>query len=262
MPAALRTDPVVPVHPAGLPAPVDGWFTGAPEAPAGTGPAAATSGPVTVGRPGNLSARRPHRPEQLASARRVVAEATGTDARRWHLMRQVHGARVGVVDAATPPGAELDGVDALVTRERDRPLGVFVADCVPVLIAGATAVAAVHAGRAGVVNGVVDAALDALWALGESAGARPAGMGPPWGGGGYAGRASRGHAVGAGAPAAAATTSWGTPALDLPRAVEDRLARAEVPTHRVGGCTRCTPGWFSHRADPEGGRQLGLVVRR
>jgi hypothetical protein len=30
----------------------------------------------------------------------------------------------------------------------------------------------------------------------------------------------------------------------------------------VGTCTRCTPGWFSHRADADAGRQIGLVVRR
>jgi hypothetical protein len=32
----------------------------------------------------------------------------------------------------------------------------------------------------------------------------------------------------------------------------------------VGSCTRCDPEqrWFSHRADPDTGRQLGVVVRR
>ena len=68
--------------------------------------------------------------------------------------------------------------------------------------------------------------------------------------------------VAAAHPSARATTTWGTPSLDLPRAVLDGLAAAGVRAERVGGCTRCEPGWFSHRADPGAGRQLGLVVRR
>jgi YfiH family protein len=68
-------------------------------------------------------------------------------------VKQVHGARV--VLATEAKGAE---GDALVSRAADRlPVGVRVADCVPVLVGDVRAgdVAAIHAGWRGVVAGVV-----------------------------------------------------------------------------------------------------------
>ncbi|MFP4149610.1 MAG: hypothetical protein ACLFV0_08975, partial [Nitriliruptoraceae bacterium] len=43
---------------------------------------------LPVGQPGNLAHRRPHRPADLASARRQLGAATGTDPARWHLLHQ------------------------------------------------------------------------------------------------------------------------------------------------------------------------------
>jgi hypothetical protein len=61
-------------------------------------------------------------------------------------------------------------------------------------------------------------------------------------------------------PAAFATTSWGTPALDLRAAVEAQLRAAGVGTlHRVGGCTRESPDLFSHRRDGVTGRFAGII---
>lgn len=226
---------------------VDAWFTGAAPRP-----------DPPVGRAGNLSHRRPHVPSVLAADRADVGARTATDPDAWHLMVQVHGADVGVVDAATPPGAELRGVDALVTGEPDRVLAVAAADCVPVLLAAERGVAAVHAGRRGVAAGVVGAALAAL-----PGPAVRAAVGPAIGGCCYEVPAAMQADVLAHVhPAAASTTTWGTPSLDLPAAVVADLVAAGVDTVRVGGCTRCEPGWFSHRADPGAGRHLGLVVRR
>ena len=80
-------------------------------------------------------------------------------------MRQVHGAdvvRVGV-DQKPRPDA-----DALVTTDPDVVLVVRVADCVPVLLADAEAgvVAAAHAGRPGMLAGVVPATVAAMHELG------------------------------------------------------------------------------------------------
>lgn len=224
---------------------VEAWFTGRAERP-----------DPPVGRAGNLSHHRPHVPSVLAADRASVGERTGTDPAAWHLMVQVHGADVAQVDGATPTGAEARAVDGLVTAEPDRVLGVAAADCVPVLLAGRSGVAAVHAGRAGVAAGAVGATLAAL------GGASRAVVGPAIGGCCYEVPAAMRDEVAAGHPTAHATTTWGTPSLDLPRAVLDELAAAGVDAERVGGCTRCEPGWFSHRADPDAGRQLGLVVRR
>jgi polyphenol oxidase len=220
--------------------------------------------PPAVGAAGNLSHRRPHRPDDLADARRAVGRATSTDPTTWHLMHQVHGADVAVVDAKTPTGAELRGVDAAVTAEPARPLAVLTADCVPVLVAGPSTVAVAHAGRAGVTLGVVDAVLVALDALDQPRDRLRAVIGPAIGGCCYEVPAEMRDAVAADHPEAAATTTWGSPALDLPAAVDAALREGGLTeVSAVGGCTRCDPDgrWFSHRADRAAGRQVGLVVR-
>jgi polyphenol oxidase len=234
---------------------VDAWFTG--RAPGREDP--------PVGRAGNLSHRRPHRPADLARARTEAAAAMDIERSSLHLMRQCHGADVGVVDAATPPGAELGGVDALVTTEVDRPLGVAVADCVPVLLAGDRTVAAAHAGRLGVATDVLGATVATMIELGDAPERVRVVVGPAIGGCCYEVPASMRHELAVDHPRAAATTTWGTPSLDLPAAVVARLADLGVPrVEQVGSCTRCDPDqrWFSHRADPGTGRQLGVIVRR
>lgn len=217
-----------------------------------------------VGAAGNLSHRRPHRPDDLARARAAVGEATSMPPARWHLLRQVHGASVAQVDAGTPVGAELRDVDAAVTAEPDRVLAVQTADCVPVLLAGPTAVGVAHAGRAGVTLGVVPAVVAALGRLDSAPGTLRVVLGPAIGGCCYEVPEGMRQELVARLPEADATTSWGTPALDLPAAVTAQLTASGVTAvDRMDGCTRCDPGsrWFSHRADADAGRQLGLVVR-
>jgi polyphenol oxidase len=218
-----------------------------------------------VGRAGNLSHHRAHRPGDLARDRAAAAATMDLAPGGLHLMRQCHGAAVGVVEAATPVGAEHDDVDVLVTAEADRPLAVAVADCVPVLLGGAVAVAAVHAGRQGVLVDAIGAALATMERLGERPSDVHAAIGPAIGGCCYEVPADLQDEVVAHHPAARATTTWGTPSLDLPEAVRHRLEAAGVATvTQVGSCTRCDPEerWFSHRRDPDTGRQLGVVVRR
>lgn len=238
---------------------VDGWFTGRPAERSWTGPGDGTWGP-----PGNLAHRRPHRPVQLAAARAEVGRRTRTSPEDWLLMRQVHGAGVAVVDEDTPRGAELRDVDAMVTTQTERPLVVQVADCVPVLVAGGRAIAAIHAGRAGLARGVVPAAIDAVRGIGDD-GPLTAVLGPAIGGCCYeVPRDLQAEVVGA-HPLAASETTWGTPSLDLPAAVVAVLEGDGVTVHGgPGPCTRCDPDgrWFSHRADPNAGRQVGIVVRR
>lgn len=225
---------------------VAAWFTGRAERP-----------DPAVGRAGNLSHHRPHVPAVLAEDRAAVGRATATDPTGWHLMDQVHGADVGIVGSGTPVGAELRGVDALVTAEEGRVLAVATADCVPVLLATDEAVGAVHTGRRGVEAGVVAAAVAALPGNGVRAV-----VGPAIGGCCYEVPAAMQAEVLEVAPAAEATTTWGTPSLDLGVAVVEELVGIGAEVTRLASCTRCEPGWFSHRADPGAGRQFGLVVRR
>lgn len=236
----------------------DGWFTGRAEPGRVPDPA--------VGVAGNLSHRRPHEPARLAADREAAATLMSLGPDDLHLMQQVHGADVGIVDATTPRGAEIREVDALVTAGPGRALVVLVADCVPVLLASDRGpVAAAHAGRRGVELGVVPATLAALEDVGAPPHTLTAAIGPAIGGCCYEVPGEMREAIGAGHPAAVAETTWGTPSLDLPRAVERTLADAGVERiARAGGCTRCDPArrWFSHRADPATGRQAGVVVRR
>ena len=215
-----------------------------------------------MGAAGNLSHRRPHRPPDLARERTTVGERTGTDPATWQMMRQVHGVSVAVVDRATPSGYEHRDVDALATRETELPLVVQVADCVPVLLAGPRTAAAVHAGRRGVQAGIIGAALRTIEALGDEVDTLEAAIGPAIGGCCYEVPASLRSAVADVVPEAAGTTSWGTPSLDLKLATAVQLSSLGVRRVRdLGICTRCDRRFFSHRRDPEGGRQIGLVVR-
>ncbi len=80
-------------------------------------------------------------------------------------VKQVHGAKVVVVDAAAD-ALELrtTSADGLLTRSPGLAVGVRTADCAPLLLAtdDASAVVAVHAGWRGAVGGVIEAALATL----------------------------------------------------------------------------------------------------
>lgn len=89
----------------------------------------------------------------------------------WPLatVQQVHGKQVVRVDGPpdSPGGLPLKA-DALVTAQPGLLIGVRTADCVPILIAGPGAVAAVHAGWRGTALAIVREAVQALEALGQA----------------------------------------------------------------------------------------------
>lgn len=241
----------------------------------------AFSGREGPGAAGNVSLAVPGGTDDaVLAARTRLAAAVGAGPGDVVYGRQVHGADVAVVsavDAGRGALAHADAVadvDALVTADTDVAVAVFAADCVPVLlVAPGRGVGAAHAGRPGVVAGVVDAAVRALVELtGTPAADVVAVVGPAIGGCCYEVPADLAAAVTAQVgPEVAATTSWGTPALDLPAAVVAQLTAAGVArVEQVGDCTRCRcDRWFSHRATTEpgritpagAGRQAGIAVR-
>lgn len=174
------------------------------------------------------------------------------------LMRQVHGATVAEV---AQPGDAAPEADALVTRKPGLALLTRVADCVPILLAADSGeIAAVHAGREGLRRGVVPAALERLRELGAS-GLR-AWIGPHICGGCYEVPEELRAEVAATVPATHATTTWGTPALDLGAGARAQLEEAGVTVTMVGGCTREDATLHSHRRDgAEAGRFAGVVWR-
>lgn len=229
---------------------VRAWFTGAAEGPS-----------PRVGAAGNLSHRRPHEPRQLAADRAAGFGAHGVDPDRVHLMKQVHGATVTSIDEGTPPGVELRDTDAMVTALEGRALAVLTADCVPVLLAGERHVGVVHAGRVGLLAGVVENTVASLVAAGEDPAQIRAAVGPAIGPCCYEVEGELATTFDTQHPGGAATTTWSTPSIDLPGTVARILEESGVHVESLDTCTHCRPGWFSHRRDPATGRQAGVIVR-
>lgn len=210
--------------------------------------------------PGNLS-RSVGEQQDVPARRRALAAWLGAPvAYAW----QVHGRGVHVVTgpAEVPDDGPVAQADALVTVGGRVGLAVLVADCVPVLLADpvAAVVAVAHAGRAGVEADVVDATVAAMVAEGAEPGRLRAVVGPAVCGRCYEVPEALRDQVAEVVPVAASTTSWGTPALDLPRAVAHQLTAAGVTSvTEVGRCTLEDGTWFSHRAS---GRDPARAIGR
>lgn len=186
---------------------------------------------------------------------------------------QVHGDAVLVVDEAVvagwQPGQELGAVatgvpleeaDALVTGQTDTALCIRVADCLPVLLADPAAgvIGAAHAGRVGLVAGILPATVEAMRDLG----ARDiiAWQGPHICGRCYEVPGAMRAEVSAQLPGAYAETSWGTPALDLGEAARRQLVGLGCGVERRSPCTRTSPELLSHRRDGADAGRLGALV--
>ena len=108
-----------------------------------------------------------------------VADAIGVTRPRLLGCTQVHGADVATVDVPWQPGAG-PRADAMVTGRTGLALGIVTADCAPVLFAdtGSGVVGAAHAGWRGALEGVLEATVSAMTALGAHADRIVAAVGP------------------------------------------------------------------------------------
>nr|WP_030783876.1 peptidoglycan editing factor PgeF [Streptomyces sp. NRRL S-920] len=194
--------------------------------------------------------------------RTLAATSLGVDPARVVWMNQVHGRDVAVVDGPWGAGAEIPSVDAVVTARRGLALAVLTADCTPVLLADPAAgvVAAAHAGRPGMVAGVVPAAVEAMVRLGAEPGRITARTGPAVCGRCYEVPGAMRADVAAVEPAAYAETSWGTPAVDVTAGVHAQLERLGVRDREQSPvCTLESADHFSYRRDRTTGRLAGYV---
>lgn len=186
----------------------------------------------------------------------VLQKATGVEA--VASMGQVHGA---VVVWATEATAHPD-VDAMLMAGPELGLVVRVADCVPIVLAAPDDgfIGVVHAGRSGLVDGVVPAAVAAL----RDRGAEhvQAWLGPRACGRCYELPASMADDVAAAVPEARSTTSWGTPAADIGAGVVAQLTDSDVQVHDIGAgvCTIEDERFFSHRRQGEASGRFGALV--
>lgn len=174
-----------------------------------------------------------------------------------------HGIRVHRVTDARAP---VPVADILVTTTPGVALGAIAADCAPLLLhdRATGAVVAAHVGREGLYRGAVDAAVAALLDLRTGhpdPGLLEASVGPAICGRCYEVPPELQARVAGRHPAARGTTTWGTPSLDLPRAIETRLGELGFIdiVHRRA-CTFEDPLLFSHRRDGVTGRHCGVIV--
>lgn len=197
------------------------------------------------------------RPADVRANRALVAAWAGAPV---VFGEQVHGASVRVLDEPPSGDGSAGPVDALVATSPQIAVAVYVADCVPVLLADADAgvVAAVHAGRAGLVAGVVRAAVDAMRDCGAAPGRTRAVIGPSISGASYEVPEPMRADVAAVVPEAWAATRWGTPGLDLGAGAAAELARAGVrQVTRLSTCTFTDDRLYSHRRASAAGVATG-----
>ncbi|MDO4243902.1 MAG: polyphenol oxidase family protein [Actinomyces sp.] len=209
--------------------------------------------------PARVGALRCRLEELVGAARR----ADGRSAVAW--MNQVHSALVAPADTGAEPTADALVLDARTAGPGPAAVGVLVADCVPLLLAShdGALVAAVHAGRRGMLDGVVGAALEVLAALGAEPADLWAATGPSICGRCYEVPETLHRSSAQIEPACASTTRWGTPGLDVAAGVLAQLRRAGVG--RVAASTWCTyedERFYSYRRQAVTGRLAGVVIAR
>jgi YfiH family protein len=171
--------------------------------------------------------------------RRRLCAALGIEPERLALNRQVHGATVKRAEE----GERTQNGDGLWTDEPGVPMLAFSADCLPIALArvnGNPGLALLHAGRMGLLEGILQAGAAAL--DGPAAAIVGPGIGPCC------------YEVGEDI-LAAYRARFGPDVvrgrnLDLWSAAERVLHEAGVETvERLDVCTSCDDRFFSHRRD-------------
>jgi len=200
--------------------------------------------------PDNLALHTGDDPVRVAINRNALKDQLELDSLQF--MEQSHSDVVRIVDSYN----EIDiSADALVTQVPNLGLAVLVADCIPLLLSSPTCVAAVHVGRVGMTNGIIDNTVSTM----ESLGAKgiSAWIGPSICGACYEVSPSMYDEVTACFPAAAASAL--AHSLDLPRGTIEILRERGIETQALGICTLEDSRYFSFRRDKTIGRQAGVI---
>lgn len=170
------------------------------------------------------------------------------------LMSQVHGDNVVLLDQQPD---ETPVADALITANPDLALVVMVADCIPLLLQSEKLVAAVHVGRAGLMNSI---AIKTVIKMREFGATRISGLvGPSICGTCYEVPQDLHDLVVEEHPLASSKTKIGTPALDLAKALNAALAKVDVHVLNSDVCTLEDENYFSFRRKKVTGRQAGVI---
>ena len=174
------------------------------------------------------------RSDQLAL--RGVSHSVGISD-QWATVEQVHGSNVVRVCQS----GEESEADAIWTTIPGLPVAIFTADCFGVILLAEKAVGVAHAGWRGARAGVVQALRDEMSASGHTP--VRAAIGPGIGSCCF----EVGSEVVVEFPDDEATTTWGTPSVDLREAIRRQLDGLDV--WASDACTCHDEGWYSHRRD-------------
>ena len=150
--------------------------------------------------------------------------------------------------------------DALVSDRRGLVLTVVTADCVPVLLAGARQIAAVHAGWRGLAQSILPRVLERFTAPPDEL---TAWIGPAIGPCCYeVGQDVADRVLASSSAAVASEGPRGRPHLDLVAAARGQLERKGVTAvYSVGVCTRCEASrlWSFRREGSGAGRNIAMI---
>ena len=211
-------------------------------------------------------------PARVAENRARMAAALGVGADRLLTAYQIHSPKAVVAEAPWPIDTR-PRADAIVTRVPGLAVGVTTADCGPVLLAEphARVVGAAHAGWRGALAGVVEAAIEAMQALGAERGRIQAALGPMIRQSNYE---VGPELVAQFAAADAGNARFFAPSprarhalFDLPGSLAARLARAGVASvEDLGCCTYAEAERFfsyrraTHRGEADYGRHVSAIA--
>lgn len=123
----------------------------------------------------NLGMNRGDDDESVVENWKIFLKAAEIDSQKLVYGKQVHGNKVHVATKADLKNPCYDGdlleMDGYVTNEKNLPLVIFVADCIPVLLEDSSAgvIGAIHCGWRPTVADIVKNALEQM----EELGARP-----------------------------------------------------------------------------------------
>ena len=168
-------------------------------------------------------------------------------------MNQVHGNQVVEVfdNSLTPITA-----DAIITRKLGLPLAVLSADCLPVLVKGESIVGVIHAGRKGILNGIISQTILKMRALGGVD--LEATIGPAICGQCY--EVDPQMYLDAISVEPNLATNVETHCLDLKKAAAAQLQIHNVSVADLEICTAHDLNFFSYRRDGISGRNVGVIV--
>lgn len=186
-----------------------------------------------------------HANANLQQRREALGEITGG---RWLWARQTHSTTI-ITAAASLRASQLSSGDAIITLNATQIPAVVTADCLPVLLASADGKvrAAVHAGRRGLLAGIIPATITRMRQLtGQQL---YAAFGPHICQRCYEVSPELANAAKALLPAACARSRWGSAAIDLAGGAKSQLADLGVKLQASGPCTLEDANFHSYRRD-------------